>query len=71
MTAPQPMPEGHEVTALNDQHCHLLHPAASPLRVGDMVGFGIGHPCTTFDRWALLMVVDEDYRITGAVRTFF
>jgi D-serine dehydratase len=71
MTAPQPMPEGHEVAALNDQHCHLLHPASSPLRVGDMVGFGIGHPCTTFDRWALLMVVDEDYRITGAVRTFF
>ena len=71
MERPQPVPEGHEVEALNDQHCHLTMPADSPLAVGDVVGFGIGHPCTTFDKWALLMVVDESYRVTGAVRTFF
>ena len=59
------------VEALNDQHCHMAVPADSPLAVGDMTGFGIGHPCTTFDKWALLMVVDEEYRVTGAVRTFF
>lgn len=68
---PQPMSDGHVVQALNDQHCHMTVPADSPLAVGDMVGFGIGHPCTTFDRWQLLMVVDETYRVTGAVRTFF
>lgn len=71
MAAPQPAPADHEVVALNDQHAHMRLPAASPLKVGDMVGFGIGHPCTTFDRWALLMLVDDDYRVTGAVRTFF
>jgi D-serine dehydratase len=71
MEAPQPMPPGHEVQALNDQHCHMAVPEGSPLAVGDMVGFGIGHPCTTFDRWHMLMLVDETYRVTGAIRTFF
>lgn len=71
MEAPQPVPEGHAVEALNDQHCHMRVPEGSPLAVGDMVGFGIGHPCTTFDRWKMLMLVDETYRVTGAIRTFF
>ncbi|WID96745.1 alanine racemase [Bosea vestrisii] len=71
MVRPEPMPAGHTVLALNDQHCHLGTPEASPLQVGDMVAFGIGHPCTTFDKWAHLMLVDDDYQVTGAVRTFF
>jgi D-serine dehydratase len=36
-----------------------------------MVGFGISHPCTTFDKWDLMMVVDADYRVVDAVKTFF
>lgn len=71
MSKPEPMPAGHAVLALNDQHCHLGTPEESPLRVGDMVAFGISHPCTTFDKWALLMLVDDAYAVTGAVRTFF
>lgn len=71
MARPEPMPRGHAVLALNDQHCHLGTPGESPLQVGDLVGFGIGHPCTTFDKWGLLMVVDEAYRVVDAVKTFF
>jgi len=71
MAAPQPMPAGHVVRALNDQHCHMELPPDSPLATGDMVGFGIGHPCTTFDKWQLLMLVDQDYRVTGGLKTFF
>jgi D-serine dehydratase len=71
MDRPEPMSRGHVVVALNDQHCHLGTPGESPLQVGDMVGFGIGHPCTTFDKWSLLMVVDEEYRVVDAVKTFF
>ena len=71
MERPEQMPRGHVVIALNDQHCHLGTPGESPLRVGDMVGFGIGHPCTTFDKWALLMMVDEDYRVVDGVKTIF
>lgn len=67
---PQPL-DGHRVLRLNDHHCYIEIPEGSPLRVGDMVGFGIAHPCTTFDRWSMFMMVDDDYRIVGGVRTFF
>lgn len=71
MSCPAPLPAGHRVTKLNDQHAYLDIPPDSPLRVGDLVGFGISHVCTTFDKWRCLLLVDDNYRVTGAVRTFF
>jgi D-serine dehydratase len=68
---PSTMPPGHVVTGLNDQHCHMTLPADSPLAVGDMVSFGISHPCLTFDKWQVICVVDDDYNVTSAIRTFF
>jgi D-serine dehydratase len=68
---PQALGAGFEVVGLNDQHAHLALPDDSPLRVGDMVSFGISHPCTTFDKWQLLYVVDDDYRVIEGIRTFF
>lgn len=71
MDGPAPMPPGHEVVALNDQHAHMTLPEDSPLAYGDRVGFGIGHPCTTFERWQLIWLVGGDYRVRDALRTFF
>ncbi len=71
MTKPEPIPPGYVVTGHNDQHTHLTVPVDSPLQVGDMVTFGIGHPCLTFDKWQVLLVVDDAYNVVGAVRTFF
>jgi D-serine dehydratase len=71
MTKPESVPEGHRIVALNDQHGHMEMPETSPLRPGDMVAFGIGHPCTTFDKWQMLLLVDENYRVTEALKTFF
>lgn len=68
---PTTVPPGHAVTALNDQHAHLSLPADSPLRVGDFVCFGIAHPCTTFDKWKLIYVVDDDYNVIDGIRTYF
>ncbi len=68
---PRPMPAGHRITGMNDQHGYLDLPADSPLAVGDMVAFGISHPCLTFDRWQLIHLVDDDYTVTGAIRTYF
>jgi D-serine dehydratase len=62
---------GHRVAALNDQHAFLDMPADSPLEVGDLVGFGISHPCTVFDKWQMLCVIDRDYLVTEIVRTNF
>jgi D-serine dehydratase len=69
--APTTIPAGHQVQALNDQHCHMLLPEDSPLAVGDMVAFGVNHPCTTFDKWDLLLVVNEKYGVIDAVKTYF
>lgn len=68
---PLDIPEGHTVTRLNDQHCHMEIPESSPLAVGDLVGFGISHPCLTFDKWRVMHLVDETYRVTGSFRTYF
>jgi D-serine dehydratase len=68
---PQPIPPGYTVTGLNDQHCHMAIPTASPLAVGDMVAFGISHPCLTFDKWQVICLVDDDYTVIGAIKTFF
>lgn len=57
---------GTRVTALNDQHLYLAldpavdSPATAQVRPGDVVGFGISHPCTTFDRWRVAAVVRGD-----------
>jgi D-serine dehydratase len=41
------------------------------LQVGDMLCFGMGHPCTTFDKWQVLMLVGPRYDVVGAIRTYF
>ena len=69
--APQAIPPNHKVTGLNDQHTHVAVPPSSPLKVGDMVAFGISHPCTTFDKWGMLYLVNDEYDIVDAVKTFF
>jgi D-serine deaminase-like pyridoxal phosphate-dependent protein len=64
---------GAHVTKLNDQHAYLrLSPAdQSRVRVGMWLRFGISHPCTVFDKWQLIPVLDDDRRVVDLVRTFF
>jgi D-serine dehydratase len=72
--APHALPAGCEIARMNDQHAYLRlpeGPVRDQLAVGDLVGCGISHPCTTFDRWPLLLAVDDDYHVQGALNTFF
>ena len=69
--APEPLPAGHVTVSLNDQHAFLDVPEDSPLQVGDILTFGISHPCTTFDKWQVIYVVDDEDRVIEGVRTFF
>lgn len=62
---------GMTVFDLNDQHAFLRVPEDDPLAPGDVMCFGISHPCTAFDKWRLIHVVDDDGVVTGALRTFF
>lgn len=63
--------QGASTRALNDQHLHLALEPAATLRPGDLVGFGISHPCAAFDRWRRLLLVDDAYRLTGVATTVF
>ncbi len=62
---------GSVVRRLFDQHAVLAVPAGSGLAPGDEVCLGISHPCTTFDKWRWIPVLDAGDRITDVVRTFF
>ncbi|BBX05679.1 alanine racemase [Mycolicibacterium aichiense] len=64
---------GCEVTALNDQHAFVrLSPAAEDaVQVGSWIEFGVSHPCTVFDKWQLIPVLDAGGRVVDLVRTFF
>lgn len=63
--------DGMEVFRLNDQHAYVRLPAGDDLRVGDLLGCGLAHPCTVFDKWRSMPVVDDGHRVVGAVRTYF
>jgi D-serine deaminase-like pyridoxal phosphate-dependent protein len=67
--APAPA-DGLEVSALNDQHA-FVRDGRDALRVGDVLVCGVSHPCTAFDKWALIPVVDDRDRVVDAVRTLF
>ena len=69
--APRPTPGTWRITTLYDQHARLELPAEAELQVGDLVGCGVNHPCTSFDKWQVLFEVDDTYKVLGAIRTFF
>jgi len=67
-----PVPEGWSIFKLNDQHAYLRLPADAPgIQVGDRVCLGISHPCTTFDKWRWMPVVDDEMNVVDAIVTWF
>ncbi len=59
------------VVRVDDQHAYLDLPSGWDMAVGDYVGLGISHPCTTFDKWRVILVVDGDYQVVDVVTTRF
>jgi D-serine dehydratase len=67
-----PLPlAGASVAALSDQHGHLELDARCSLDPGDLVACAISHPCTAFDKWKVVPVVDDGYVVRDAVATLF
>ncbi|MES9524802.1 alanine racemase [Streptomyces capoamus] len=62
---------GIEVTALSDQHLWLRTGPDADVEVGDWIGFGLSHPCTSFDKWQLIPVAEADGTVVEFIRTFF
>lgn len=73
LPAPQTVPG--RITALNDQHAFLALAPGASANVGDLVRLGLSHPCTAFDKWRVVAVIDDpdaaDPRVIGAVATCF
>ena len=59
------------VTGLNDQHAFCRVKPGLSIDVGDVVASGISHPCTSFDKWRMIPVLDDDDHVVDAVATFF
>jgi D-serine deaminase-like pyridoxal phosphate-dependent protein len=59
------------ISDVNDQHAYLLLPENETLQPGDWVGCGISHPCTAFDKWRYLPLVDDNYCVTDSLETAF
>lgn len=68
---PQVAPSHWFVNKLMDQHAFLQIHAADDIRVGDMIGFDICHPCLTFDKWRTIPILNADYKVIDIVQTFF
>ena len=69
--ARRPAPAGWAIEKLNDQHAYLRVGPGHALQVGDRVVLGIPHPCTTFDKWRWMPIVDDDYCVVDALVTWF
>ncbi|MBF8189408.1 alanine racemase [Nonomuraea sp. K274] len=65
---PIPRRDGVTIVKMQDQHTVVR---ADGLRPGDLLAFGISHPCTAFDKWRVLPLVDGDYRVVGTINTNF
>lgn len=69
--------EGVQVTALNDQHGFLRFDpdGEPPVQIGDELRLGLSHPCTAYDKWTLIPVVDDpdaaDPVVVDLIRTYF
>jgi D-serine deaminase-like pyridoxal phosphate-dependent protein len=64
---------GWTLTRTNDQHAYLeeTDPLATVLAVGDLLELGISHPCTAFDKWRAIPVIDAGQRVVDVVTTWF
>jgi D-serine deaminase-like pyridoxal phosphate-dependent protein len=63
-----------QITAVNDQHAFLRIEPDSDLKVGDVVRLGLSHPCTAFDKWRWIPLLDgngDDPHVIDLIRTYF
>ncbi len=59
------------LTQLNDQHGFLALGAGADICVGDVVAFGLSHPCTAFQLYRQVLGLDANGRVSRVIPTFF
>ncbi|GGQ53831.1 amino acid deaminase [Couchioplanes caeruleus subsp. azureus] len=63
-----PVTEVGEVVRMNDHHTYVRTAAAA---VGDVIRFGLSHPCTAFDKWRFIPVADDADVVVDVLHTYF
>ncbi|UQU67168.1 alanine racemase [Couchioplanes caeruleus] len=63
-----PVTDAGEVVKMNDHHTYVR---GSGPAVGDLVRFGLSHPCTAFDKWRFIPVADDDDVVVDVLHTYF
>ncbi len=58
-----------EIEKLNDQHAFMK--SSQFFKNANLIGLGISHPCTTFDKWRLIPLVNDNYDVVDCIHTFF
>ncbi len=60
-----------KIFSTNDQHAFVRLESDCDWQVGDMICSGISHPCTAFDKWRFIPIVNDDYGVIDGILTFF
>jgi D-serine dehydratase len=68
---PSAAPAHWKLNKMMDQHAYLDIAPGDNIKVGDMIGFDISHPCLTFDKWRSLLMIDDQYQVVDVIQTFF
>lgn len=64
-------PSEYLIESISDHHISIRFSIEHRLKPGNVGAFGLSHPCTTFDKWRNISQVDNKYRITRYLRTYF
>jgi D-serine dehydratase len=59
------------VVKLMDQHALVNVDPDQPVAPGDIISFGVSHPCAAFDRWRFLPLIDAEGTVVDGVLTYF
>ncbi|MGR0161274.1 alanine racemase [Paenarthrobacter nitroguajacolicus] len=71
---------GAEITSVNDQHSFMTFDAkTATVNPGDVIRLGLSHPCTAFDKWTVIPVLNSsqdttssgDQTVVDLIHTFF
>ena len=63
-----PVTRAGSVVKMNDHHTYVR---GGGLAVGELVRFGLSHPCTAFDKWRFIPVADDDDVVVDVLHTYF
>jgi D-serine deaminase-like pyridoxal phosphate-dependent protein len=62
---------GMRVTHIKDHHTYVELSGTAHVTPGELICFGISHPCTAFDNWQVIPVVEDDHTVTDLIHTYF